>query len=104
MVSFLVAERRRELSIRMALGAASGDILRLVVGQGAKMAVAGIGVGVLLSLAAARVLTGLLYGTTATDPVAFIGVALLLGAVALAASWVPARRAARMPPSEVLRG
>lgn len=103
-VSFLVAERRRELSIRMALGAASGDILRLVVGQGAKMAVAGIGVGVLLSLAAARVLTGLLYGTTATDPVAFIGVALLLGAVALAASWVPARRAARMPPSEVLRG
>jgi putative ABC transport system permease protein len=104
LVSFLVVERRRELSIRMALGAAPADILRLVIGQGARLAAAGLVVGALLSLLAVRVLSGLLYGVSATDPVAFGGVTLILGAVALAASWVPAHRAARLPPSEVLRG
>ncbi|HUX33984.1 MAG TPA: ABC transporter permease, partial [Gemmatimonadaceae bacterium] len=103
-VAFLVAERRRELSIRLALGAAPGDILRLIVGQGARMAAAGIVAGTVVSLAATRVLSGLLYGVTSTDPVAFGAVALLLGAVALLASWMPARRAARAAPSEVLRG
>lgn len=103
-VAFLVAERRRELSIRLALGAAPGDILRMIVGQGARMAAAGIVLGAVGSLAATRVLTGLLYGVRSTDPVAFGAVALLLGAVAVLASWVPARRAARAAPSEVLRG
>jgi putative ABC transport system permease protein len=104
LISFLVAERRRELSIRMALGAAPGDIRRLVVGQGVRMAGAGIVAGAALALGAGRLLTGFLYGVTTTDPVAFGAVALLLGVVALVASWVPAWRAARVPPNEALRG
>ncbi|HEU4989246.1 MAG TPA: ABC transporter permease [Gemmatimonadaceae bacterium] len=102
-VSYLVAERRREMAIRFALGATSGSVLRMVVAQGARLAGAGVLLGALLSLAGTRLIRGFLYDVSATDPVAFIAVAALLTAVAMAASWIPARRAAAVEAGEVLR-
>jgi predicted permease len=101
--SYLVAERRREFGIRLALGATGGRLLGMVLRQGAMLALAGIVAGGVLSIAATRAVAGLLYGVSPGDPVAFLAVTVVLAAVALAASWIPARRAARREPAEVLR-
>jgi putative ABC transport system permease protein len=87
----------------MALGAAPRDIFRLVVGQGMRLVLAGIALGFAASLALTRLLASLLFGMRATDPVTFVVVALLLVAVALAACYIPARRATRVDPLTALR-
>ncbi|HMV49148.1 MAG TPA: ABC transporter permease, partial [Blastocatellia bacterium] len=98
-----VAERTHELGIRLALGAQSGDIAWLVVGQGIKLVALGLALGLAGAWAATRVLRGILYGVSVTDPLTFAGIALLLLAVALVACWIPARRAARVDPLAALR-
>jgi putative ABC transport system permease protein len=103
-LSYVVAQRARELAIRVALGADTGAIARLVLGEGAATVAAGLAAGTALSLALTRALSAQLYGVTATDPATFVGVAAVLGAVALAAVAAPARRAARVDPAAALRG
>ncbi|MFW6080050.1 MAG: FtsX-like permease family protein, partial [Gemmatimonadota bacterium] len=100
---YSVAQRTREIGIRMALGARVGDVLSLVTRQG--MTVAGIGLllGLGGALAAGRLLEALLFDIESTDPVSLGAAALLLAIVAGAAAWLPARRAARVQPMEVLR-
>jgi predicted permease len=102
-ISYLVGQRTQEIGIRIALGAKRGDVLRLVLGHGTKMA----GLGVLIGIAAAFGLTGLmakmLYGVSPNDPLTFAGVAVLLTLVALAACYIPARRATRVDPIVALR-
>lgn len=102
-ISYTVSQRTHELGVRMALGARPRDVLRLVIGQGAKLALAGVATGVAGALAVTRLMKGLLFGVTPTDPLTFLSVALGLTAVALAASWIPARRAARTDPVIALR-
>ncbi|HKF52506.1 MAG TPA: ABC transporter permease, partial [Candidatus Acidoferrales bacterium] len=91
-----VARRRREIGIRIAVGAQRRDVLRLVIGQGIRLTFVGIALGVAGSLALARLLAGLLYGVSATDPLTFVAVAVLLLIVSLAACYIPARRAMRV--------
>jgi putative ABC transport system permease protein len=102
-MSYAVVQRTREIGIRMALGARQDDVLRLVVGGGARLAAIGIAIGLLLALGLSRVLSGMLYGVSAADPLTYGGIALLLAAVALVSSWLPARRAARVDPAVALR-
>jgi len=102
-LAYGVAQRQREIGIRMALGAAQGRILSLMVGQGLRLVLAGLFVGMLASLALTRVLRNLLYEVQPYDPSTFLGVPLLLALVALAACWLPARRAAGLDPMEALR-
>ena len=91
------------VGIRMAMGARVSDVLGLVLGRGMRLAVVGVGVGAIASIALGRVLSSLLYGVSAIDPVAFGGAATLLLAVAFVANLVPARRASRVPPTVALR-
>jgi putative ABC transport system permease protein len=98
-----VALRTREIGTRMALGAQSRDVLRLVIGQGMGLALCGIAVGWLASMWLARVLSGLLFGVTPHDPMTFVVVALLLLSVALLACYVPARHASKIDPVVALR-
>lgn len=102
-ISYLVAQRRQEISVRIALGAPRGAVLRMVLRQGATLTLVGIVVGAIGALALTRLLNGLVYGISTTDPVAFGGMILLLGGIAIVASWVPARRATRVDPINVLR-
>ena len=103
MLSFSVAQRTQEIGIRMALGASQRDVLRLVVGQGIKLIAIGVALGLAGAFAATRVLQSLLFGVSATDPLTFVGVPLLLLIVALLACWVPARRATKIDPMIALR-
>jgi putative ABC transport system permease protein len=102
-ISYSVAQRTREIGIRMALGARRQEVLLLVVGQGAKLALAGVGIGIVGGLMLTRLMSGLLYGVHATDPVTYGEVAILLMLVALAACFIPARRAMRVDPMVALR-
>lgn len=102
-ISYLVAQRNRELSIRVALGAKSNDIVRLVLRQGIVLAGFGIVIGAVAAIAATRMIATMLYGVTPTDPLAFGAVVITLIVVATLASWLPARRAARVQAMDVLR-
>ncbi len=102
-VSYTAAQRTRETGVRLALGATMGDILTLVLGEGVKRAVVGIAVGLGAAVAASRALQGLLHGVPPTDPFTYGGVIVILVAVALAASFLPAWRAARLDPLVALR-
>ena len=102
-VSYSVEQRTHELGVRVAVGAAKSDILRLIVGQGMSMTGTGIAVGLLGALALSWVLKSQLFGTSTTDPVIFLGVSFLLSLVAFAACYLPARRAARVDPIVALR-
>jgi predicted permease len=102
-MSFATAQRTREMGIRMALGAEPRDVLRLVLSDGLKLAVAGAGLGLLGALLLARAVAHLFYGVSAHDPVTFLGVVVVLMSVALLACWVPARRAMRVDPTVALR-
>ena len=103
LMAYAVEQRRQEIGIRMALGADAGQVLRMMMAQGMKLAGAGVAVGLGLAWAMTRFLGSLLFGVNATDPVTFGGVALLLTAVALVATLIPARRAARTAPDQALR-
>jgi putative ABC transport system permease protein len=102
-VSYGVAQRTREIGLRMALGARPSQVLASVVGQGLGLAAAGVALGLAGSFAAARLMEGLLYGVTATDPAALAGAAAVLTLVALGAAYLPGRRATRVDPAAVLR-
>jgi putative ABC transport system permease protein len=102
-MSYAVSQRTSEIGIRLALGAEARDILGMVVGSAARLAALGLALGVVLSLALSRTLASLLYQTAGTDPLTFTAVIAMLGAVAIAASYFPARRASRIPPVEALR-
>ena len=102
-MSYAVGQRRREIALRMALGAAAGQVLRWVVGRGMRLVVAGVVVGVAGALISARFLDGLLYGVRPTDPWIIGAVIVLLAVVALVASLLPARRASSVDPAAALR-
>jgi putative ABC transport system permease protein len=102
-ISYSVSQRTRELGIRIALGAQPRDVVRLVVGEGARLTMTGVGVGVFAALALTRLMRSLLFGVSAVDPLTFAGVALLLTLVATAACYIPARRAMRTDPIIALR-
>ncbi|HST79924.1 MAG TPA: FtsX-like permease family protein, partial [Verrucomicrobiae bacterium] len=102
-ISHLVRQRTHEIGVRMALGAQPGDVMRLVLGQGAKMALLGVVIGLAATLALTRLMASQLFGVTAHDPLTFVLVGFLLIAVALLACYVPARRAVRVDPLIALR-
>jgi putative ABC transport system permease protein len=102
-VSYSTAQRTYEMGVRIALGATRGQIFGIVLGQSFRLVLAGLGLGVIASLALTRLMTGLLYGVTATDPLTFFGVGLLLLATAMLAGYLPARRAASIDPLVALR-
>jgi ABC-type antimicrobial peptide transport system permease subunit len=101
-LTLIVGQRRREIGVRLALGAGPGDVVRMVVGESARVAGVGIVAGILAALALTRVLGSLLYGISATDAATFTAASVVVAAVALAATWAPARRAARMDPKDAL--
>ena len=98
-----MAQRTHEIGIRMALGAQSGGVLRMVLGQGGTIAAAGIAVGIAAAFALTRMISGLLFSVSPGDPTTFAAAALLLGVVALLACYIPARRAVRVDPIKALR-
>jgi putative ABC transport system permease protein len=102
-MAYAVNQRTQEMGIRIAMGAEPGDLLRLVTGQGLRLALAGVGIGLAVSLGLTRVLRGFLYQTSALDPLTFICVAAALLGVAVLASYVPARRATKVDPLVALR-
>lgn len=102
-IAYSVAQRTKEFGLRMALGAQRGDLLKLVVGQGLILLAAGVVLGLGGALSLSRFLSSLLYGVRPTDPITFIAIPIVLGAVAVLASYIPARRATRVDPMVALR-
>jgi putative ABC transport system permease protein len=102
-MSYSVTQRTREIGIRMALGAKSSDVLKLVVGQGLVLSLVGVAVGLGAAAALTQVMTSLLYGISAHDPLTFSAIAAGLLSLAVAACYIPARRATRVEPTVALR-
>ena len=102
-MSYVVAGRTREIGLRMALGAQAGDVLRLILRQGMLLAVIGAIIGLAIGFGGGRLLKTLLYGVSAADPITFVVVTVLLGAVTFLACWLPAHRATRVDPMIALR-
>jgi ABC-type antimicrobial peptide transport system permease subunit len=102
-ISYVVGQRFQEIGIRVALGAQRSDIFKLILGQGARMAAAGVGIGVVAAVALTRLLARILFGVSATDPLTFAGVSILLCLVAFLACYIPARRAMKVEPMAALR-
>jgi putative ABC transport system permease protein len=101
--AYSVARRTREIGIRMALGAQPGMVLRMIMREGSIMLLSGVAIGLLLAVATAKILSGILYQVGALDPIAFTVAPLLLAAAALVATWLPARRATHVDPIQALR-
>ena len=102
-MSYMVARRTHEIGIRMTLGARSGEITRMIIREAGVLLAAGLGVGILLSLAGGRAASSVLFGLKAYDPLTLIMAVALLSLIALAASYVPARRATKVDPMVALR-
>jgi len=101
--AYSVARRTREIGIRMALGAQAGAVLRMIMGEGSVMLFSVVAIGLVLAIVTARILSGILYGVGALDPVAFTVAPLVLVIAALIATWLPARRATQINPIQALR-
>ena len=102
-LAYVVSGRTHEIGVRMALGAKPGDVNRLLLGQGARVILTGVALGIVAALVLTNLLRSMLFGVSATDPIIFAGVALLLSAVALLASYIPARAAEALDPMVALR-
>ena len=102
-IAYSVAQRTREIGVRVALGAQRQNVLRMVLGDGAVLAAIGVGIGLVGALFVTRFMRSMLYGVSPFDPVSFVAVAAILSAIAFIASYVPARRAAKVDPIVALR-
>jgi len=102
-MAYSVAQRTQEIGIRMALGAARKDVLRLVVGQALRLTLLGMGIGIAGAYGITRLMASMLFGVSTSDPPTFVGVTLILAASAMVAAWVPADRATRVDPMVALR-
>jgi putative ABC transport system permease protein len=102
-VSYSTSQRTSEIALRMAIGAQQSDVTRLILKEGSRLALAGVAIGLIAAYAATRFVASFLYGVTATDPATFVAAAFGLTAVAMLATYLPARRAARIDPMTALR-